>query len=140
RIAHGDLAIASDYGLAVLAHADDGGSVPDRRGRTFGKSVHGPGYGSIAARLQARREFAYWPAPAPGMPTWPILPNRSSRKPRSLPRVGVSSPSGLIRATCSMPERSARATLPASSKCTARTLCVSIRGRPKGACFVVLET
>ena len=37
---------------------------------------------------------AYCPWPRPGWPTAPILPNRSSRKLRSRPSVGVSSPSG----------------------------------------------
>jgi len=59
----------------------------------------------------------------PTAPTWPILPNSSSKKPLLRPSVGVSWSDGLIEATCSMPLRSTEATLPASSKRMWMTVC-----------------
>src|SRR6185369_2978777 len=147
RVAHGNLPVTGDDGAAVLLHPDDGGAVPLDQAVARPALVHGAEYGNPAGTIKRSDQLPFGPVPpplppvAPGTaPTAPMLPNRSSKKLRLRPSVGVLWPSGSMLATCSIPAFSTVATLPALSKVTLRMVCATGLGRSDGACFVSVDT
>lgn len=77
--------------------------------------------GRACGRQRSEKARIYWPlrpvgpAPpgAPAAPTAPMLPNRSWKKPRSRPSVGVVFPYGFRLTTCSTPDLRIALTFPA---------------------------